>query len=270
MLSSEEKKRILMALKDDISKGDITSALLEPKKAKAIIIAKEKCILAGIEEALFLFKSQKLKAIALKNDGEKAKKNEKIILIKGNNKKILSVERTALNFLSRMSGIATACFKAQRIAKKTRIALTRKTAPLLNYFDKKAAIKAKVLPHRMNLSSGILIKDNHLAFESIESLVKKARKKNYKNIEVECKNLKEVREAIKSKADIIMLDNFSINKARKAIKLIKEKSNALIEISGNINFNNLKNYSKLRANIISMGALTHSVKAINFSLKVIK
>lgn len=269
MLSKMQKKKLLEALKEDIAKGDITSNLLKPKKSSAFITAKEQCILAGIEEASFLFKSKGLKVKSLKKDGNKAKKGEKIMEINGLNKSILAVERTALNFLARMSGIATACSYAQKIAgKNTLIALTRKTAPLLNSFDKKAGMIAGIYPHRINLSSGILIKDNHLAFESIENIVRKARKKGYKNIEVECSNLHEVNEAIKANADIIMLDNFSVKEARKAVKKIREKSKAMIELSGNINFNNLKAYSKLRPDMISLGMLTHSVKAINFNLTI--
>jgi len=269
MLTKKMKQKLVSFVKEDIAGKDITTALVKEKKCSAIIKLKEKATVSGLEEIKFLFEYFGVKTELNAVNGKAYDKRKILVKLNGSNKKILSVERTALNILSRMTGIATASKKAKNTAGKTKIMLTRKTMPGLNEFDKKAAIEAGILPHRKNLNSAFLIKENHLKFNSITELIEKAKKENRKGkkklIEVEVKNFNELKEAIKAKPDIIMLDNFSVKEARKAIKEIK-KTGIKVEVSGNIDFSNLKNYAKLKPDFISMGILTHSVKGINLSL----
>jgi len=271
MLSKEMKKKLISFVKEDISGKDITASLVTGKKCSAVIKLKEKAVVSGLEETKFLFEFFKVKAEVKGKNGKTYNKGKILLKLKGNNKKILSVERTALNVLSRMSGIATLSVKAQKISGKSKIMLTRKTSPGFNEFDKKAAVEAGILPHRKNLNSAFLIKENHLKFNSIPELIGKAKKVNSKSkkkkmIEVEVKNLSEVKIALKEKPDVIMLDNFSLNNAKKAIKEIKKNKGIKVEISGNIDFSNLKKYSSLKPDFISMGLLTHSTKGINLTL----
>ena len=278
MLSEKMKKKLVSFVKEDIAGKDITTALVTEKKCNGIIKLKEKAVVSGLDEAKFLFESFEVKAKILGKNGKKYTKGKTLIKLKGSNKKILLVERTALNVLSRMSGIATLAKKAQKIGgKKPRIMLTRKTCIGINELDKKAGTEAGILPHRRNLNAAFLIKENHLKFNSIEELIRKAKKVNFlrkslnkkrKLIEIEVKNLNEVKKAIKAKPDVILLDNFSVKNAGKAIKEIKKNKNIKIELSGNINFSNLRKYSNLKPDFISMGLLTHSVKGINLTLLI--
>ena len=276
MLSNSHKKKLLQILKEDIGQKDVTSALLESTLGTAKIIAKENATLSGIEEAIFLLEKQGCKVQVHAKNGEPIKQKQTIITAFGKNKKILQAERTVLNVLGRMSGIATICKKATKIANgKTKIYLTRKTAPGFNEFDKKASLDGGAYPHRINLEEMILIKDNHLEFESIETLLKKANKEKQKTktkkVEIEVENLNDAILAAKNKADIIMLDNFSFENAKKTIRKIKKINPQIkIELSGGINLNNLAQYSKLKPDLISMGQLTKEAKMIDFSMEIKK
>ncbi len=273
MIPKKEKSKLVAAVREDIGKGDATSSVTPFKKCLASVYSKQGCLLAGVEEAVFLFNYFNVDAKPLKKDGQRARKDDKIISLSGNNHSILKTERTALNILGRMSGIATSASDAQaKLGKKTKVALTRKTAPLLNYFDKKAAVIAGVWSHRENLNDGILFKENHLFFfESPAQAIVKARKKfgkKKKFIEIEADSVDTALEAATAKPDIIMLDNFSIAEIKKAIPLIKKACNAKIEISGGVTLKNIFKYKGSRADIVSMGSLTHSVKGADFSLKI--
>jgi len=177
MLEKKLKQKLISTAREDINGKDITSALLKEKNSEAKIISSQICTLAGIEEITFLFNHFGIKVVSGKKDGNKTKKNQVILKISGSNKKILSLERTALNVLGRMSGVATICKKASTIAKnKTKIYLTRKTMPGFSLFDKKACRFGGVFPHRKNLNESILIKENHLKFESIPIILQKSRR----------------------------------------------------------------------------------------------
>ncbi len=270
MLTKKMKQKLILFLKEDIAGKDITTSLITEKNCKAKIILRENAVVSGLEEAKFVFEVSGIKVKLNAVNGREYKKGKVLIELNGKNKKILSSERTALNVLARMSGIASVARQAQKIAGKTRIMLTRKTSPGLNEFDKKAATEAGIMPHRKNLNEAYLIKENHIKFNSITELINKAKKTNKKNrqkklIEVEVKNFIELKEAIKAKPDVIMLDNFSARNAKKALKETK-KAGIKTELSGNINFSNLKDYAELKPEFISMGFLTHSVKSINLSL----
>lgn len=274
LLSAKMKSELKKILKEDIGSGDLTSSIVFPKKCIAEIACNEDCVIAGLEEAKFLFNLNGVKANSGLKDGSFVKKGKIVLKIQGLNQNILSVERAALNVLGRMSAIATQCKMAQEIVgkKKPQIALTRKTMPGFNLFDKKAAEIAGAWPHRINLSDAVLVKENHLHFFSkpfnavVCAKVENAGKKP-KFIEIEVQNLNEAISAAKANPDIIMLDNFSPKNAKKAIDAVKKiNSKIKIELSGGIDFSNLKNFAKLNADFISMGCLSKNAGMIDFSL----
>ncbi len=275
MLSHAMKEKLVSILHDDLGRGDLTSHLLKPKRCRANIIAKESCIVAGLEEAHFLFHYRKVKAIAKAGEGSHVRKGTTVMVLKGSNRSILEVERTALNIISRMSAVVSACKEAQKIAgRKITIALTRKTMPGFNLFDNRAAEIAGIWTHRINLNSFVLLKNNHLCFFSKPSEAVLAARQVYGNsmpVEIEVDSLKQALDAITAKPDILMLDNFSPKEARKAAKAVRRKGfQGKIELSGGIDLNNLKKYKAVGADIISMGSLTHSVLGKNFSLEIVK
>jgi nicotinate-nucleotide pyrophosphorylase (carboxylating) len=270
------KQIIYNALKEDIGKGDITSLAVVPDRLniKAVIVARENGKLAGLNIAKQVFKTRdkNVKFKLKTRDGSYIRKGQILAEIYGNARSILSSERVALNFLQRLSGIATLTDKFVRKVKNTNIKIldTRKTTPNLRILEKYAVRMGGGFNHRFGLFDGILIKDNHIKIAgSIVSVIKKIREK-YPNmkIEVEAQSLKEVKEFLKSDFDIIMLDNMNILKLKKAIKLINGKYK--IEVSGGVNLNNITEISKLKIDYISIGALTHSVKSLNMSLDIIK
>lgn len=272
MLSKQMKVQLLMILADDIGKGDVTTALVKPKRCKAEIVAREQTVVCGLEEAQFLFRHYNVRAKPMASDGAAVKKGEVVMHLEGLNKNILQVERTALNVIAIMSGVADICNKAAKIGRKygVKIALTRKTMPGFNLFDKKAAVTVGVLPHRLNLSSGILIKDNHLKFfRSVAEAVIRAKVAKKGKVEIEVTTPRQALEAALAKADVIMLDNMRLNPAKKAVKLIRENSKVKVEISGGINFKNLSAYCKLKPDWISMGLLTQKAEGKNFSLEIL-
>ena len=276
----EEKLRSF--LKEDLGQGDVTTHLLIPEKVmvQAEIIAKETGVAAGIEEALILLESLGIKAKPLVKDGQKIAKGKVLIKIEGNAKNVLALERTVLNLLARMSGIATftnrIVRKIRKAGYKTVIACTRKTAPGLEYFDKKAVLLGGGDTHRLHLDDMILIKDNHVAIVgNVKEAVKLAKKQVSfsKKIEVEVSNVNEAIQAAKAGADIIMLDNFTPEKVKDAINRLKKENlrdKVLIEASGGINEKNIVNFADAGVDIISLGALTHSAKALDISLEIRK
>ncbi|MBN2127089.1 MAG: carboxylating nicotinate-nucleotide diphosphorylase [Candidatus Diapherotrites archaeon] len=273
MLSSLMKQKLLSAVKEDIAGKDITTSLIPEKKCIALITAKSSGIIAGIEELTFLFNSRKVKVKSFVKDGQKIIKGKKIMELIGLNKDILEIERTALNVLGRMSGVATLAGKAKQKS-LVPVSATRKTIPGFNEFDKKACVLAGILPHRKNLNELILLKENHLFFfKSVSEALIKAKKyfKGKKKIEVEVTSLKQAVEAVKENPDILMLDNFSVKNAEKAIKLIRQlNKKTVIELSGGINLKNLHEYSLLKPDFISLGEITKNAVQVDFSLKVKK
>jgi nicotinate-nucleotide pyrophosphorylase (carboxylating) len=276
----EEKLRNMLA--EDIGQGDITTALTIPEgtKAKAEVMAKESGVVAGIEEAKILLESLGLTVEALVADGEKIKTKQILLKIFGDARTILSVERTLLNILSRMSGIATTTRKlTEEIRKagfKTKVACTRKTAPGLLYFDKKAVLIGGGDTHRLHLDDMILIKDNHIAVVgSIERAVKivKENVSFSKKIEVEVSRVEDVLDAAKAGVDIIMMDNLAPKQIEKAIKLLKKAGyfqKVLLEASGGITAENIIKFASTRVEIVSLGELTDSAKALDLSLEITK
>lgn len=263
-------------LKEDLAEeGDITSnALFTDETSKGSIIAREECVVAGISEIEKIFKKFDIKFVFHVKDGDFVKKETKIAEISGRAKDILKIERLSLNILGRMSGIATETRKLVEKCKKinpnVQIAATRKTTPGFRRFEKQAVLIAGGESHRNGLYDAIMIKDNHLKIiGSLEEAISKAKKNTKsKTIEVEVENKKDAITAAKMYVDVIMLDNFSSEKAKEAAEEIRRiNDKILIEISGGITPDNITGYASF-ADRISLGYLTHSVKNIDFSLEI--
>ena len=271
-MSFNSKKQLAQFLAEDIGKGDITSDLLDKKRITATIISRENAILAGVQYAKEIFKIKGCNVKILKKDGSKIKPNQTIISITGDAGKILTCERTALNLLTRMSGIATQTNQlVKKIPSKTKLYATRKTAPGLRYFDKEAVEIGGGKKHRLRLDEMVMIKDNHIAIEdSLLSLIKKTKKK-YKKFEVEVENTKDAVLAANMGATIIMLDNFTPAQIKKTIQTLKDqklRSKVLLEASGGITSKNISKYGQTGVDIISVGSITNSVKGIDMSLEI--
>ena len=275
----EEKLRQILV--EDIGQGDVTAQAIIPPNltVKATVIAKEEGIAAGIEEASILAEYLGLKVKAKVADGGKIKNKQVLMEISGDAKTVLCAERAMLNLLSRMSGIATVTRfltgKLEKAGFKAKIAATRKSAPGLLYFDKKAVTIGSGDSHRLHLDDMSLIKDNHLVIVgSVDDAVKKAKANASfsKKIEVEVTRAEDALQAAKAGADIIMLDNFSPKQAKDAGEMLKKAgfANVLLEVSGKITGENLLEYAAAEVDIISLGELTHSVKALDISLEVVK
>ena len=271
-MAFNSKKQLLQFLAEDIGKGDITSNLLPKKKISVKIISRENAIVAGASYAKEIFKLKGCSSKILKKDGSKIKPNQTIMIISGNAGNILTCERTALNLLTRMSGIATQTNNlVKKIPKKTKLYATRKTAPGLRYFDKEAVEIGGGKKHRLTLDEMVMIKDNHIAIgESLLSLIKKTKKK-YKKFEVEVENTSDAILAAKEGATIIMLDNFTPAQIKKTIQSLKNqklRKKVLLEASGGITSKNISKYGQTEVDIISVGSITNSVKGIDMSLEI--
>jgi nicotinate-nucleotide pyrophosphorylase (carboxylating) len=296
---------INLALSEDIGSGDITTNLLisERQKGEAYVIAKDDMVLSGIGVFKRVFQniSSQLSVVSCQfkesfKDGEIVKSGKIIIEMSGNMRVLLTGERTALNFLQRMSGIATltrrfvdevarsALSDETRLLRyarndkiegasprndRVKIIDTRKTTPGLRILEKYAVRCGGGINHRFGLYDGILIKDNHIkAAGGIIKAVKKIRDNapHLIKIEVETKSMKEVGDALKCKADVIMLDNMDIPLIKKAVKLIDKR--ALIEVSGGVNLKNVAEIASTGIDFISIGALTHSARAVDISMEI--
>ncbi|MEM3955122.1 MAG: carboxylating nicotinate-nucleotide diphosphorylase [Candidatus Bathyarchaeia archaeon] len=276
------REKLRNFLEEDIGLGDITTEAIIPSgiKVHAQIVVKEPAVVAGLNEAKMIFEIVGAKFLPNVREGEEVQPGTSIAEVEGDGRSILLAERTALNLLSRMSGIATETRKLVRKVRdaglNVRIAATRKTAPGLRYFDKRAVIIGGGDPHRFRLDDQILIKDNHIAIAgSLEEALKRAL--SYasfsKKIEVEAKTVDDAIRAAELGADIIMLDNMGVKEVQKVINSLRElgfRDKVLIEVSGEITENNILDYARAGPDIISVGAITHSVKSIDMSLEVIK
>ena len=269
------KKELLRFISEDIQGGDVTSILLPKKKIKAKIISRDDGILAGVKFAGDVFRLKGCNIKIIKKDGAKLKSNQIILQVSGDARNILSCERTALNLLSRMSGIATQTnllvSKIKKINKKTSLYSTRKTSPGLRFFDKEAIMIGGGHKHRMSLNDMVMIKDNHLLVSnSMEDIIKKARKR-HKHVEVEVENQRDAILAANSGAPIVMLDNFSPTQIKKTIIALQKKklrNRIKLEASGRINSKNISAYAKTGVDMISVGSITNSVNGLDLSLEV--
>jgi nicotinate-nucleotide pyrophosphorylase (carboxylating) len=276
------EEKLLQLLADDVGQGDVTSAAVVPSDctAEAEVIAKAEGVVAGVEEAAVLAETLGLEVETHVSDGEEVKKGEVILTLTGDARTVLSVERTLLNLVARMSGIATATRKLTEKLKKaklaTRIAATRKCAPGLLYFDKKAVVVGGGDPHRLHLDDLVLIKDNHVVLAgSMESALKAARQNVSfcKKVEVEVAKPADAVKAAELGADIVMLDNFSPEQIEEAVVLLKKAGvfgKVLLEASGGISAENVVDYASAGVDLLSLGELTHSAKALDVSLEVVQ
>ncbi len=262
------------ALREDMPQGDITSESIIPvdSRSRAIILAKESGILAGMDVARRVFEKidPGVEFEKEKNDGQKFSKGEKLALLQGSSISMLKGERTALNFLQRMSGIATTTgiFVQALEGTETKILDTRKTTPGLREMEKYAVTMGGGQNHRRNLSEMILIKDNHLKLVgSISEAVKRAKERVAPGIkvEVEATCLAEVQEAVRSGADMVMLDNMQIDKMREVVKWVKGK--VPLEASGSVTLEKIKEIAALGIDFISVGSLTHSYRSVDLSME---
>lgn len=284
------------ALSEDIGFGDITTKLFIPKesKGKAVILAKEELIVCGVPVAETVFKQvdKNISFSALIKEGTTAKRNDFIAKISGKTRSILSAERVALNFLGLLSGIATKTrdFVEAIQPYKTKILDTRKTIPGLRFLEKYAVRIGGGYNHRMSLDEMVMIKDNHIEVTrsplrlrsgqaghkvtSLKNILKQNRNKIPKGmkIEIEVENLKQFKEVLNEMPDIIMLDNMSVSQIKEAVRLRNNLSGnykPLLEASGGITLVNVKNYASTGVDMISVGALTHSIDSADVSLEIL-
>ncbi len=265
---------ILLALREDITSEDITtnSVMREYCLGEVELICKQDGVIAGLDvfARVFTLLDEKTDVVLYAKDGDEVKNGQKLGVVRGDIRVLLSGERTALNYLQRMSGIAT---YTRNIAKlfegtKTKLLDTRKTTPNMRVFEKYAVKVGGGYNHRYNLSDGILLKDNHIgAAGSVKKAVEMA--KEYapfvRKIEIEVENLDMLKEALEAGADIIMLDNMSVEDMREAVKLCKGKAET--ECSGNVTRENVARLTDIGVDYISSGALTHSSPILDLSLK---
>jgi len=277
MLIEEALKKFL---DEDIGHGDITTdALVDPAaKATGTVVCKERAVIAGLSESIFLLKLLGCEGKAKVRDGQEVPPSTNILEANGSGSALLKAERVLLNLLSHMSGVATATAELVNIAKqnggRTRIACTRKTLPGLRYFEKRAVEVGGGDTHRLRLDDAVLIKDNHLALAgSITESVRKAKAKVSftKKIEVEATNPDQAVEAALAGADIVLLDNMTPSEVKKSVNLLdarKLRDHLLVEVSGGITRENLGGYVKTGVDVISVGTITQSAKAIDMSLEL--
>lgn len=263
------------ALKEDMNNGDITSDYLieDSLKGKATITSKQNGIICGLDVAKIVFSivDDSVSFKKLKIDGDEAGKGEDLAIIEGSLKSILKAERVALNFLQRMSGIATKSRYISNLVRDSdvRVVDTRKTTPGLRVFEKYSVKIGGCSNHRFNLSDTVMIKDNHIeVVGNITKAVDRIRKNipHTTKIEVEVKNLEELKQALDCGADIIMLDNMDIETMKQAVKITQRR--AILEASGNIDNNTIVDVAKTGVDIISVGALTHSFNSMDISLNI--
>jgi len=278
MILVEEK--IKEFLSEDLGFGDITTdALIDDNSmAEAEIVFKEEGVVAGVEEAATIFELVGCKSHILINDGEKVKPQTIVLKVEGPSKNILKGERVSLNILMRMSGIATATKQVLTLARKynskIRVTATRKTTPGFRYFEKKAVKIGGGDTHRLRLDDCVLIKDNHLKLmPSISEAVRKVLDmvSFTKKVEIEVESSSQAIEAVEAGADIVMLDNMEPTEIRRTLRELKRRgirNKILIEASGGITIENIADYAKTGADILSLGSLTHSVQAIDISLRM--
>ena len=270
-------KFIKMALEEDINSEDVTTNSVMPhyKKCQVELICKEDGIVAGLQvfQRVFQLLDPKTEVVFDVQDGEVVQKGQHMATVVGDIRVLLSGERTALNYLQRMSGIATYTNKVVKLLEGTKTTLldTRKTTPCMRIFEKYAVTVGGGSNHRYNLSDGVLLKDNHIdAAGSVKAavLAAKAYAPFVRKIEVETESLEQVQEALEAGADIIMLDNMTPDMMAEAVKLIDGR--AKTECSGNITKENIEKITAIGVDYVSSGALTHSAPILDISLKHLK
>ncbi len=262
-------------IEEDVGYNDVSCNMIPDCKVQAEVVTNENGIVAGLNEATQVFEYFDVFAPTDFVDGDLIKENDVIFALDGGARSILKAERLALNFLGRMSGIATLTRQYVERADGPRIACTRKTTPGFRKFEKKAIIAGGGDPHRFNLSDAVIIKDNHITVLGIEMAINNAKKiaSFTQKIEVEVENTDDAVRAAELGVDIIMFDNMPPTEIEKAVGILKEKglrSNILLEASGGIVLENIARYAKTGVDVISIGALTHSSNWLDINLRITK
>jgi nicotinate-nucleotide pyrophosphorylase (carboxylating) len=267
--------KLMNFLKEDAYPEDITSKIVSGEKARGIIFSKDEGILSGTVFIIPFLKYVGLKVLESMKDGMEVKRGDKIMIVEGDAETLLSVERLSLNLLGKLSGISTATQQMVKVAREVnsevKIAGTRKTTPGLRIFEKYAIEVGGGDPHRFNLSDAVLIKDNHLAIiGNIEEAIKRAKRiaSFTKKIEIEVSSLSDAISAYKAGADAILIDNLSPNEIIPIVNELKGK--IILEASGRITPENVKDYAKTGVDIISSGYITHSSRSLDFSMDVLR
>ncbi len=274
MLSPESYSHLVdAALREDIGHGDITTTACvdEHQSAVARLVAKEDLVLAGMQVALecFFNLDDEVEILKVREEGSRVKAGQDLLVLEGKARALLMAERSALNFLQRLCGIATLSRAFADAVKKsnTRVVDTRKTTPGWRELEKYAVRIGGAANHRFGLDDGVLIKENHIAAaggvtKAIEACRREAH--HLLKIEIEVTNLKQLNEALKAKADVIMLDNMTPAQVAEAVKVAKGL--AILEASGNMRLDTVAAYAQTGVDLLSVGALTHSAKASDISM----
>ena len=274
-------RRMLEWLAEDIPFWDVTSELIpEGCKCHAAIIAKEPGVAACVEEVAYFLRRMGFEVEVRVRSGEEFRRGDHILEVRGEMRRLLQVERLVLNILSHACGVATATRRAVEAARRAnprvRVAATRKTLPGLRYFEKRAVEAGGGDTHRLSLSDMILVKDNHLKyFKSVREAVEAARRAASfaRKVEVEVSSPEEAVEAARAGADVVMLDNFTVEEVERAVRMLEReglRSRVVVEVSGGVTLDNLEDYARAGPDVISMGSLTHSARAIDLSLEVLR
>jgi len=275
MLPPSVDALVALALEEDLGRGDVTSEVIFDETAPATgrIIAKEPLVVAGLEvaRAVFLRVDPRSRFDAVVRDGQRVEKGEPVVHVSGTARAVLASERTALNFVQRLSGIATLTRRFVELVAGTPATIcdTRKTAPGWRALDKLAVKAGGGANHRADLASGVLIKDNHIAAcGSVRAAVERARARapHSLRVEVEVTRLDQIDEALAAGAEVILLDNMTPAGVREAVQAIARR--AVIEVSGGINLDTVRAFAEAGPDRISVGALTHSARAVDLSLEV--
>ncbi len=270
-MAAGPERELRRFLSEDIGAGDVSGALLPRKRITGVITSKQAAILSGMRHARRMFLMCGCTARALARDGQHIRKGQHILRVTGTPQAVLSCERTALNLLSRMSGIAT---QTGLLVAKSSVPVfaTRKTAPGLRAFDKEAVKAGGGHRHRMALDESVMLKDNHIAVGGLAATLKKA-KKRYRGVEVEVEGQDEAILAARLGADIILLDNFTpgrISRTIRALGRLGLREGVILEASGRITASNVARFAASGVDRVSAGSITHSVQGIDYTLEVVK
>jgi nicotinate-nucleotide pyrophosphorylase (carboxylating) len=269
------ERLIELALEEDLGRGDVTSEIIfgrDAKPRKGIVLAKEPLVIAGLDVAEAVFRRLGAEFTRTVEDGAAVERKSVVAEATGNIVALLSAERTALNFLQRLSGVATLTRRFVEATRGTRARVcdTRKTAPGFRLLDKRAVTAGGGANHRVDLASGILIKDNHVAAAGgVREAVMRARDRapHPLRIEVEVTTLDQVNEALETRAEVILLDNMTVAEVRAAVQKIAGR--ALIEVSGGVTLETVRALAETGVDLISVGALTHSARAVDLSFEIL-
>jgi nicotinate-nucleotide pyrophosphorylase (carboxylating) len=260
-------------IEEDLGDNDISCSIVPDCRTQGEVVSNDDGIIAGLGEATQVFEYFDVFATTDFSDGSVIKKNDVVFTLEGGARSLLRAERLALNFLGKMSGIATLTRKYVDRAPVVRIACTRKTTPGFRKFEKKAVIAGGGDPHRFNLSDAVLIKDNHIAITGLEKAVKTAKSAASftQKIEVEVQDLETAVRAVELGVDIIMFDNMPVHEIEKTVEELVEKrfkKGIILEASGGITLENVRDYANTGLDIISVGALTHSSNWLDISMRI--